>query len=329
MLKKRNYILIFIFSIMIFFTGCASKNNVETMDNKNIKVITTLFPQYDFIKEIAKDKVDVSLLVPPGVEAHSYEPTPRDMVNIGETDMFIYTGEYMEPWVGKIVETTKSTSLTIVDTSKGINLIDEEDHNHEYEEEHDHEEDHAHEEEHDHGGKDPHIWLDPVYAQKMVDNILEGLINVDKENEEFYTKNAEEYKKKLQSLDQKFTETFKKVKYKKIMYGGHFAFGYFAKRYGLDYVSPYKDFNPNSEPTPKKIAELIDNINDLGIRSIYYEELINPKISKIISDQTGAKMLLLHGAHNLSKEELESGISYISIMEGNLERLKEGLEYEE
>ena len=130
-------------------------------------------------------------------------------------------------------------------------------------------------------------------------------------------------------MDKKFVETFSKVKHKTIIHGGHFAFGYFAKRYGLEYISPYDGFSPNAEPTPKKISELMNNMKSLGLNVIYYEELIDPKVAKIISEETGGKMLLLHGAHNISKEELESGISYIEIMESNLDRLKEGLGYDE
>ena len=324
MRKVRNSITgLMILAILILVSGCNTIDNKKSIDNEKLKVITTLFPQYDFVKEIAKDKVDVSLLLPPGVESHAYDPTPQDMTNIKKADIFVYTGQYMEPWAEKIVEIGKNEKLVIVDTSKGIELIDEEDHEHE--EEHGHEEGYDHE----HGGKDPHIWLDPICAQKMVDNIVEGLITADKGNEKFYRENGEEYKKKLQQLDEKFIETFRKTKYNKIMYGGHFAFGYFAKRYGLEHISPYNGFTPNAEPTPKRIAELIKNIESSGIKVIYYEELINPKVAKIISDQTGAEMLLLHGAHNLSKSELESGISYIEIMEQNLERLKQGLGYGE
>lgn len=313
MMKRKRISTILILSLIMIFTfGCSSVNNQVPVNNGKLKVIATLFPQYDFVKEIAKDKVDVSLLLPPGVESHAYEPTPQDMADIKNADMFIYTGEYMEPWALKIASNIKSEKLIIVDASKNVNFIEDDDHD-----------------DYDHGGKDPHIWLDPIYAQKMVDNIVEGLIKADKENKEYYIKNGEDYKKKLGVLNEKFVEAFQKTKSNKIIYGGHFAFGYFAERYNLEHISPYNGFTPDAEPTPKRIIELIKNIESAGIKTIYYEELIDPKVSKILSKETGAKMLMLHGAHNLSKDELESGISYIDIMEGNLERLKEGLGYNE
>lgn len=310
---NRFFIIIIILAlIVIFITGCNSYEYEKDLYNDNIKIITTLFPQYDFANEIVKDKGEVKLLLPPGVEAHSYEPTPKDIVDIKKADVFIYTGKYMEPWAEKMIKEIDDSTI-VIDISKGIELVDEEDWEHN----------------HEHHGKDPHIWLDPVYAQKIVDNILEGIIKADSKNENFYRQNAENYKEKLAELDKKFVETFSKVKHKTIIHGGHFAFGYFAKRYGLEYISPYDGFSPNAEPTPKKISELMNNMKSLGINVIYYEELIDPKVAKIISEETGGKMLLLHGAHNISKEELESGISYIEIMESNLDRLKEGLVYDE
>lgn len=325
-----------IISMVVFTAACGGPDGEasDTLDDKNaseanekIKVVTTLFPQYDFVREIAKEKADVSLLLPPGMEAHSYEPSPQDIVNIQKSNIFIYTGEYMEPWAHRVVESTKGKELVIVDTSKGIELMNEEGHHDEHEEEH-HDED-GKEEHHHHGGKDPHIWLDPVYAQIMVDNIVEGLVKTDPQNENFYKENGEAYKEKLQNLHENFLEAFSKTKYKKIMYGGHFAFGYFAKRYGLEYISPYSGFAPDAEPTPQRVAELIENMKESGLKVIYYEELIDPKVAKVISEQTGAEMMLLHGAHNVTKEELDSGISYIKIMEDNLEKLKQGLGYNE
>ena len=310
---NRFFIIIIILAlIVIFITGCNSYEYEKDLYNDNIKIITTLFPQYDFANEIVKDKGEVKLLLPPGVEAHSYEPTPKDIVDIRKADVFIYTGKYMEPWAEKMIKEIDDSTI-VIDISKGIELVDEEDWEHN----------------HEHHGKDPHIWLDPVYAQKIVDNILEGIIKADSKNENFYRQNAGNYKEKLAELDKKFVETFSKVKHKTIIHGGHFAFGYFAKRYGLEYISPYDGFSPNAEPTPKKISELMNNMKSLGLNVIYYEELIDPKVAKIISEETGGKMLLLHGAHNISKEELESGISYIEIMESNLDRLKEGLGYDE
>ncbi len=319
---KRNFSII----MLIFFIMCVADCSKNIQSTK-IQVITTLFPQYDFVRQIAKNKVDVSLLLPAGVEPHSFEPTPKDIINIKHSKLFIYTSKHMEPWVNKFLVGINSSSPVIIDASKNIELITNE------EKLHNHSSKHKMEvfkiTHNKHIVIDPHFWLDPINAKIMVDNILEGLEIVDKKNRFFYRQNAEEYKQKLDELHINFVEVLKKTKHKTIIYAGHFAFGYFAKRYRLNHISPYAGFSPNAEPTPKKIAELIKTLKATGIKVIYYEELINPKIARTISSQTGAKMMLLHGAHNVSQNELKSGITYISIMKENLEKLKEGLNYKE
>ena len=365
MIKKIIGILLV--CIMVFgLIGCGEKK-VER-DSDKIYIVTTLFPQYDFAKQVGGDNVDVSLLLPTGVEPHSFEPTPKDIVNIQNADIFIYTGDYMEPWVARILSSIDTEKVLIIDASKGIELLDdqhhheedccdnhhEDEHHHEedccehhHEDEHHHEEDccdnhhedehhheegccdHHHEDEDEHGEKDPHIWLDPNLAMIMVDNIVKGLVKVDPENKMFYKENGHDYNEKLKELDGIYEEVLSKTKSKKIIYGGHFAFGYLANRYGLEHISPYVGFAPNAEPTPQRIAELIKNIRDTGLNTIFYEELVDPKIARVISEETGAKMVLLHAAHNISKQEIESNVTYIDIMLENLEKLKEGLGYGE
>jgi len=286
-----------------------------------LQVITTLFPTYDFARQAGGDKVDVSLLLPPGVEPHTFEPKPQDVVRINKADVFIYTGKYMEPWAEDLVKGIIGKGPTVVDASAGIELMDEEE---------DRDEDHDEEESghgrHHHGGKDQHIWLDFDDARIMVETIARAFAERDPANGAYYMKNAVEYNAKLADLDRRYKETLAKAKYKTIIYGGHFAFGYFARRYGLEHDSPYEGFSPNAEPSPKAIAELIKKLKESGIKYVYYEELLDPKVARTISQETGAKLELLHGAHNVSKDELKSGVTYISIMEDNLKKLKVGLE---
>jgi zinc transport system substrate-binding protein len=309
------------FVACIFLSGCSpdKTSNITVGDSsKKVKVVATLFPQYDFAKQIAKDKAEVVLLLPPGVEAHSYDPTPRDIVGIRNSDIFIFTNRYMEPWVERVIEGLKGSGVIAVDSSAGISFLDEAS-----------ERSDASTGKDTHSGKDPHVWLNPLNARIMVGNITEALVKADPENKSFYEQNAESYKKELLSLDKKIEDTLKKTKHKKIAYAGHFAFGYFADRYGLDYISPYKGFSPNAEPTPKRVADLIDIVKESGIKVIYYEELVDPKVAEVISKEAGVKMMLLHGAHNISKDELDGGATYMNIMESNLEKLKEGLGYDE
>lgn len=277
-----------------------------------LEIVTTLFPTYDFAKQVGKDSVNVSLLLPPGVESHTFEPKPQDIVRINKADVFIHTGKFMEPWAEDILKGVSNKNLIVVDASKGIELAEEEGHDEEPE--------------HHGGGKDPHIWLDLANDQVMVNTIAQTLAEKDPKNRAFYLNNAKEYNEKLADLDKRFKETLSTCKHKTIIYGGHFAFGYFAKRYELDHVSPYDGFSPNAEPSPKAIVELINKLKGSGIKYIYFEELLDPKVARVISQETGAKLELLHGAHNVSKDELSRGCTFIDIMEDNLKKLRVGLE---
>lgn len=319
-MKKKKYILIlFVTSLFLLLTACNNKEELPVEEDK-INVVTTLFPQYDFTKELLKEKGNVSILLPPGVEPHSFEPTPKDIVRINQADYFIYTGKDMEPWVDKIIKNIDTDKVQVIDVSKDIAFIEEIDHD---------EEGHVHEEEHNHTGVDPHFWLDPNNAKIMVSTISEVLINNEKELEIDIKENQAKYLEELNNLDSTIMKDLKNIKTRKIIYAGHFAFGYFVNRYDLEYVSPYKGFSPNAEPSPKKIAELINIMEKDNIKSIYFEELINPKIANILAEETGASTYLLHGAHNISKEELKDNITYLDIMYNNLENLKQGLGYYE
>jgi zinc transport system substrate-binding protein len=292
---------ILILVIALFTLSCEKKDNKVT-EEKKLKVVTSLFPLYDFAKNIGKQRADVTLLLPPGVEPHSFEPKPGDILKINEADIFIYTGRFMEPWVEDILKGIRSQGPLIIDSSKVIRLTEES------------------------GKMDPHIWLDFSDAKKMVVNILDGFLKKDLANKDYYLKNAEEYKKKLDELDKKFRDSLSSCQKDIIIHGGHFAFGYLAKRYNLKYLSAYKGFSPDAEPTPRNLIELSKKLKEHNIKYVFYEELITPKVSEAIARETGAKLLMLHGAHNVTKDEMDRGVTFISLMEQNLNNLKVGLE---
>lgn len=299
--------------MLIIFTGC-SQPEKTTNNSKSLKIIATLFPQYDFAKNIAKDRADVELLLPPGTESHTYEPTPADIISISSADVFLYTGKFMEPWAEKIISSVDKVKVT--DVSNGIELL-KTSHSHEEEHHHEHEE-HSHE-------YDPHIWLDPELACHMVENIKEKLSQVDPGNKDFYNKNAEEYKEKLLELDQNIMDTVNSGKRKAIVFAGRFAHAYFVKKYGLEYESAFSGCSSEMEPSVKKITHLVDFINSNNIPCVYYEELSEPKVATSLAEQTGVKTLKFSTAHNLSKEQIEKGTSYLDVMYENLENLKAGL----
>ncbi len=288
-----------------------------SQESKKLEIIATIFPSYDFARIIGGDKANVSLILPPGVESHSFEPSPRDIVRINKADIFIFTGKHMEPWAEGIIKGVKNEKLLVLDASKGIKLINEHEEDH-----HDDADDHGHH----HSGVDPHIWLDFGNCQIMVDSIASALAAKDPSNKDYYLKNAESLKRSLADLDASFKKSLATAKRREIIYGGHFAFAYLAKRYGLEHESPYDGFSPNAEPSPKAIAQLIKKMRESGNKHIYYEELIDPKVARTIAAESGAKMELLHGAHNVSSDEMKSGASFLGIMRENLKKLEKGLE---
>lgn len=321
----KKYIIILgtlLFSV-IFLFGCGqdkteSAANNDAKDNGKVQIIATLFPQYDFARIVGGDKVEVTKLLPGGVESHSYEPTPSDIIEINESDMFLYTGDIMEPWAATIIEGIDSKSLSIVDVSQNVTLLSSEE---------DHEEDaeDAHEESKEHGGYDPHIWTDPTCAMIMVDNICTALKEKDPENADYYESNAKEYKEKLQGLDDEIKNIVANGERKEMIFGGRFAFLYFTQHYGLTYEAAIDSCSDSGEPSAKKIAELVDEINEEQIPVIYYEELSSTKVAESIASETGASLLLLHSCHNVTDEDLKNGVTYLSLMEENAKNLKKGL----
>lgn len=304
-MRYIKYILT-IFLLLFTLLSC----EINTKNDDKITVVTTIFPLYDFTKQIAQDKVEVILILPPGVEPHSFEPKPRSIFDIRRADLFIYTGDFLEIWAKNIISVMEKEK--VINTSIDTKLLsgDDDEHHHEHK-------------------IDPHIWLDPNNAMIMVDNILEGLIRIDPENKTFYEENAEIYKEELKKLDEAYIDLFNNTKYKTIIFGGHFVFGYLAKRYNIEYVSPYKGFSPDTLPTPKNIQSLINLINSSGQNTIFYEEMINPKVAKVIAEETNVNMLPLNGAGNISKEDFKNNISFLDIMYQNIENLKKGLQYNE
>lgn len=331
-MKKIYRFFIVILGFVLVLAGCSEGSKEESMSTSDkIQIVTTLFPQYDFARQIVGDKAEVTLLLPPGMESHSYEPTPADMIKINKADLFIYTGESMEPWAHKIIESVDSEQVKVLDVSQGIPLLapnEEDEHEHDHEDEdhdHDHEaevEGHEHSEDDGHHHTyDPHIWTSPQNAKIMVNNILEALCEVDPQNADYYKANAQAYQLQLDDLNAEFEAVVSSSKHDTIYHSGRFAMQYLMEQYDIDYVSaPFE-----AEPSAALVAQMINEIKANNIPAIYYEELITPKIAQMISEETGAQMLLLHSCHNVSKEDFNNGVTYLSLMEQNVENLKIGL----
>jgi zinc transport system substrate-binding protein len=284
------------------------KNPVQIAEKGKIEVITTLFPLYDMAKSIGGDKAQVTLLLPPGTEAHSFEPTAGNIVKINEADIFVYTGKFMEPWAEDVIKGVSNKNLVVVDASNNVKMIQGV----------------FHDEDEPVGSSDPHIWLDFDNAKIMAENIKQAFIAKDAANADFYVQRAADYENQLSQIDAAYRSTLSNCQSNEIVYGGHYAFGYLANRYGLKYLAA-QGVSPDAEPSAKDLAALVDQIKKDGIKYVFYEELTTLKISETIAGETNAKMLLLNAAHNLSKDQFESGLSFFDILNSDLENLKVGL----
>jgi zinc transport system substrate-binding protein len=285
--------------------GIARKN----VDSGKIKVVTTLFPLYDMAKTIGGDKADVSLLILPGMEPHTFEPKPSDIIKINKADCFVYTGRFMEPWAADIIKGLTNKNLIVVDASKGTHMIPAE----------------FHDKDEPQGALDPHIWLDFANARIMAGNIAAALEAKDPADQAFFKQRVADYDAKLAELDAAFRQTLNTCKGREIVYGGHYAFGYLARRYGLRYLAA-QGVSPNAEPTAKDLVRLVQQIKKDKIHYVFYEELTSPKIAETIAGETGAKLLLLNPAANLTRNQFERGVTFFEILHADLEQLKIGLE---
>ena len=293
--------------------GCTSREKPAPKDGK-LQVIATIFPVYDFARTVGGEKAEVHLLLPPGVEPHNYEPKPEEAIRISRADLFVYTDIYMEPWAATMLKGLDGGRKPVaVEAGKGAAFLPGRPHD-----------DHGDGHDHDRTSFDPHIWLDPVNARLMTENIAAAMIARDPVNGAYYRANADRYLGELARLDEQFRTGLATCSQRAFLHGGHYAFAYLAKRYGLTYLSAY-GVSAEAEPTPGRMVELIKQMKSRGLTTIFYEELLSPAIAETIAKETGANLLRLHGVHNVTKDDLARGVSYLSLMEENLRNLRSGL----
>lgn len=321
MKKKIIALISFLILIIVMIVIVVCFKTETTIKNANkIQIVATLFPQYDFAKHIVGDNADVKLLLNSGVETHNYEPTAKDMITIlNDADIFLYNGTDLEPWTENIVENLEENNCNIINVSENINLIKLE----EFEEKNinseilqEHEEHEGHEEIYD-----EHIWLNPNNAIIMIDNILSAICEIDVENADYYKENAEKYKNEILELDTQLKEITKKAKRNEIAVGGEFAYAYLVDAYNIKFVSVYTNCGEGEDPSIAKVKSVIDYINKYNMPVVYYEELSEGTVAKMIAEETEAKPLVMYSIHNGNPEE----DTYVSLMRKNLEALKEGL----
>lgn len=295
-------------------TGCGTQPADTAAGDGRLRVLTSFYPMYDFACKIGGDCIDVTNMVPSGTEPHDWEPSTNDLKNLEKADVFIYNGADMEPWADDLL-VSRSDTLHVVEASENVELRTT-----------DGEHEHAHEHEeadHHHGDFDPHVWLDPENAKIEMEAIRDALCAADPENSTVFQSNYEKYAAELDALDAEFREKLAPLPNRTIVVA-HEAFGYLCDAYGLTQVG-IEGLSPDSEPDPGRMAEVIDFVREHSISTIFFEELVSPKVAEAIASETGAQAKMLSPLEGLSDEQAAAGADYFSVMHDNLAALMEAL----
>lgn len=291
----------------VALTACGSSSKTQS---SKINIVATNFPPYDFSRQIAGDNANVTMLLSPGAESHSYEPTPKDIVKIEESDVFVYIGGESDTWVENILSSIDTSKTTVVKLMDCVEPLQEET---------------TDNTQSDTVEYDEHIWTSPKNAQKMVQTICDAVCKADESHKSDYEANTKNYIADLAALDKEFSDIVKTAKKDTVVFGDRFPFAYFTKEYGLKHFAAFPGCSSETEPSAATMAKLITEVKENNLSVVFYVEMSNQKVADTICESTGAKKLLFHSCHNVSKDEMESGATYLSLMKQNAENLKTAL----
>ncbi len=305
-------------ALLLSLCACSSESGYFESDSTKLKIISTVFPPYDLAKHIAGDNAEMKILLPPGSEAHTYEPTAKEIIAIQNCDIFLYIGGENEQWADKLINSNDTSKVKIVKLIDCVPTLSEDDED-EHEDEHNH---HEHDHEHE---TDEHIWTSPENARLMLAAVYDAICAVDPENSQTYTENKDAYDKQLADLDNEYKTAVDNAKNKTIVLADKFPFRYLAHEYGLDCYAAFSSCSDESEPSVSTMIKLTKKIKENNIPVVYYLEFSSTKIADTLCDETGATKLMLHSCHNVSKQDIENNVSYIDLMKQNLENLKVAL----
>ncbi len=337
-MKKIIPALTVAFASASILAACGSNTDSSTSDDKKTEIYTSTFATAAIAREIGGNQVNVKMIVPPGADPHSYEPTSKQLTEIAKGDLFLLTGTTLEPYSKKIQESLKGTDVRFVETSKDVTLLESDATLHAHEEEghtedeHAHEEaghddhatdEHAHEEEeHDHGKYDPHVWLDPVNAKAMARSITVALSKEVPKDKATFEKNLKAFDQQADALDKEFKQAVADGSKKELLVT-HAAYGYLAERYGFTQL-PIAGISPSDEPSQKQLAALVKEARMHDLKYVAFEETVSPKVARVIQKEIGAKSVTIHNLESVTKSQQNS--SYFKLMEENVQTLKQALQ---
>jgi zinc transport system substrate-binding protein len=325
-----------LFSIMsivfVLVTGCSQSNTASNEIKKEgkLEINTTIYPVKYFTERIGGEYVNVTNLIPPGSDAHTFEPTSKEMIKIAESDALIYNGANMEPFIGAVKDSLQDESVEFFEASKGVDLDEAVDEDHENEDQGSNAEDNAGEHsksgDEDHAGVNvnPHIWLDPVRAITMAENIKETLTKLRPEEQDTFESNFQKLKQDLQTLNKEFKKMVKQAQ-KNTFLVSHAAYGYWEDRYGLNELS-ISGLSPSDEPSQKQLEEIVEKAKMQDISYVLFEQNVSQKVAEVIQQEIGAGTLQLHNLSTLTEENIKQGHDYFSLMKKNIQTLKKALQ---
>ena len=299
----------------LILCGCGAAEPEPETDDAKLQIVCSSFPAYDFARAVAGDRAQITLLLKPGAEVHSYEPSPKDIIRIQESDLFICNGGESEEWVESLI--SENEGLNVIYMMDCVDAVEESDEGI-YSSDHD-------EHEHEEAELDEHVWTSPLNAVKIVEKISDALYEMDNANGREYLTNCEVYKAKLLDLDIRIRTTVLQAKRNSLVFADRFPMRYFALEYGLDCFAAFPGCASETEPSAKTVAFLIDRVREEDIPAVLYMEFSNEKMADVICEDTGCKKLPFYSAHSVTAEQFEAGMTYIDLMEINLNTLKEAL----
>ena len=327
-MRKIFLVIISVLMSIGLLSGCDIKSGLGAKNEKPLRIVTTIFPEYDWVREVLGDKfqdADVTMLIDNGVDLHSYQPTADDIIKISNCDLFIYVGGESDEWVEDVLEDADNENMVALSLlnvlgedaveEEMVEGMEEEDHDHEEEEEHEHE-------------FDEHVWLSLKNAAVFCEVISEELAYIDPDNGDIYIENAKNYIEQLNKLDKEYENTVSNASKKTVLFGDRFPFRYLVNDYGIEYYAAFSGCSAESEASFETVAFLANKVNDLGLNYVLTIENSNQSIAQTIIENTDEKnqqTLILNSMQSLTKEDADNGKTYLSIMEDNLNTLRDAL----
>lgn len=315
-MKKILSVIIVSAVLCALLAGCGAELGPEQeQEDGRLSVVATVFAPYDFARQLVGERGEVTLLLPPGSESHSYEPTPKDIIGIQNCDLFIYVGGESDAWVADVLESVGEgvSTVTLMDC---VELLEEE-HVEGMETEHEHEDGETE--------YDEHVWTSPRNAKLICEKIASALCEADPEGEAEYKAALESYSQELDELDAAFKEVVANGVRDTIIFADRFPLLYFAKAYGLEYYAAFPGCADETEPSAATVVFLIEKVREEGIPVVFHIELSNEDMADTICEETGAEKMLFSACHNVTKEQFEAGVTYLELMWANVDALREAL----